>query len=124
MKHRLFVAALSLSIATSSAVPAFAADKETRQMMADIRMLQEQAQQLQNLLASLGEALKAVNARMDSRFDEQTNTSRKAFADQKVVIDNISHDLSAVREKADDNAVRVGSLAQELDALRQLVQQA
>ena len=30
---------------------AAAADKETRQMMADIRMLQEQSQQLQNLIA-------------------------------------------------------------------------
>src|SRR5436190_3622674 len=82
MKKTIVAAALTLAAAVP-ATPARAADKETRQMMADIRMLQEQAQQLQNLLASVGEALKAVNARMDARFDDQTNASRKAFADQK-----------------------------------------
>jgi tol-pal system protein YbgF len=86
-------------------------------MMADIRILQEQSQQLQNLIASLTEALKTVN----SRIDEQTNASRKSFADQKLVIDTLSSDVRVVREKVDDNNVRVGSLAQEVDALRQSV---
>jgi TolA-binding protein len=123
MRRALPAAAVALSLAAITARPAAAADKEQRQMMADIRMLQEQAQQLQNVLTNLTEALKAINARMDQRFDEQTNISRKAFADEKLVIDNIAHDLGVVREKADDNAVRVGSLTQELEALRQLVQQ-
>jgi tol-pal system protein YbgF len=122
MKQKVFAAAGALVVAVMAA-PAAAADKEQRQMMADIRMLQEQAQLLQNALASVTEALKAVNARMDSRFDEQTTMTRKALADQKVVIDAISHDLGAVREKLDDNTTRVGTLSQEVDALRQLVQQ-
>lgn len=96
---------------------AVAADKETRQIMADVRILQEQSQQLQNLLVAVTDALKAVNA----RIDEQTGTNRKAFADQKLVIDSLSNDLRVVREKVDDNNVRVGSLTQELDALRQSV---
>lgn len=97
--------------------PAYGADKEQRQMMADLRILQEQSQQLQNLLAGLSEALKAVN----TRLDEQTNQNRKAFADQKLAIDTLNGDLRIVREKVDDNNVRVGSLSQELDALRQTV---
>ena len=101
------------------ATPAAAANKEHQQLMADIRMMQEQAQQLQNLLGTLNEALKAVNA----RIDEQTNSTRKAFADQKLSIDNLTSDLRVVREKIDDNNVRVSSLTQELDALRQAVQQ-
>ena len=100
-----------------------AANKEQQQMMADIRMLQEQSQQLQILLGALNESLKATNARIDARIDEQTNFTRKAFADQKLSIDNVTNDLRVVREKVDDNNVRVSSLTQELDALRQAVQQ-
>jgi tol-pal system protein YbgF len=110
-------AILGAALTVALAGPASAADKETRQMMADIRILQEQSQQLQNLIASLTEAVKAVNA----RIDEQTNANRKAFADQKLVVDNLSNDVRVVREKVDDNNVRVGSLSQELDALRQSV---
>jgi tol-pal system protein YbgF len=115
MKHRLGLA-LAVAIAAAAA-PAAAADKETRQLMADIRILQEQSQQLQNLLNALNESIKAVNA----RIDEQTGATRKSFADQKVVIDALTNDLRVVREKLDDNNVRVGSLSQELDALRQSI---
>ena len=86
-------------------------------MMADIRILQEQSQQLQNLIATLTETIKAVNG----RIDEQTAANRKAFADQKLVVDTLANDLRVVREKVDDNNVRIGSLSQELDALRQSV---
>lgn len=86
-------------------------------MMADIRILQEQSQQLQNLIAALTETIKAVNG----RIDEQTAANRKAFADQKLVVDTLANDLRVVREKVDDNNVRIGSLSQELDALRQSV---
>jgi TolA-binding protein len=123
MKTKTLGALLSLAFAGALMLPApaAAADKETRQMMADIRILQEQSQQLQNqisaLIATLNESIKAVNARME----EQTNANRKSMADQKVVIDTISNDLRVLREKVDDNSVRVGSLGQEIDALRQSV---
>ena len=100
--------------------PVSAANKEHQQLMADIRMLQEQAQLLQNLLGTLNESIKAVN----TRLDEQTTAARKASADQKLAIDNLTGDLRVVREKVDDNNVRIGSLKEELEALRQTVQQA
>ncbi len=65
-------------------------------MMADIRILQEQSQQLQNLIAALTETIKAVNG----RIDEQTAANRKAFADQKLVVDTLANDIRVVREKA------------------------
>jgi hypothetical protein len=68
----------------------------------------------------MAEAIKSVN----SRIDEQTGTNRKLFADQKVIIDTLANDVRVVREKVDDNNVRVGSLGQELDALRQSVTRA
>ena len=56
MKQRVR-ATMLLLLGISLAAPAWAADKETLQMMADIRMLQEQTQQLQNLIGAVGEAL-------------------------------------------------------------------
>jgi tol-pal system protein YbgF len=103
----------ALIIGTFTARPS-AADREHQQMMADLRMLQEQTQQLQSLLNGLGEALKAVN----TRLDDQTALERKAFADGKVQMDGVSNDIRIVREKVDETNVRLGSLSQELEALR------
>jgi tol-pal system protein YbgF len=121
MKHTLVRTALVTFLFSGLAVPApvMAADKETRQMMADIRMLQEQLQLVQNLFGSTIESLKALNA----RIDQQVETNRKSFADQKLTIDAVAGDLRIVRERMDDNNVRIGSLTQEVDALRQTVLQ-
>jgi TolA-binding protein len=119
MSPRRIRVAGALLFAVTLTTPAFAVDKEHRQLMADVRILQEQNQQLQNLLASIADAIKAVNARLD----EQANASRKALADQKLVIDNLTSDVRVIREKLDDNNVRLGSLTQEVEALRQGVQQ-
>jgi TolA-binding protein len=120
MKQKLFAAALAAAVSVGAAAPASAANKEHQQLMADLRMLQEQSQLLQNLLGALNESLKAVNARLD----QQTESTRKSLADQKLVIDNLSNDVRVIREKLDDNNVRVGSLTQEVEALRQAQQQA
>ena len=71
------VATLLAVIILAAASPARAANKEHQQLMADLRMLQEQAQLLQNLIGSVTEAIKAVN----TRLDQQGETTRKAFAD-------------------------------------------
>lgn len=124
--NAVLVGTMLVFVAAMGAFPA-AADKETRQMMADIRMLQEQTQQLQNLVATLsetvGSAVKTINARVDAKTEEQANTTRRAFTDQMVLINGISTDVRVLKEKLDDNTVRVGTLAQEVDALRQIVNQ-
>jgi TolA-binding protein len=101
------------------ATPAAAQSREQRQLMADMRMLQEQNQVLQNTLAVIADAIKAVNA----RIDEQANATGKAFADQKLVIDNLSNNVREIREKLDDSNVRLGTLNTEVEALRQGLQQ-
>ena len=58
-----------------------------------------------------------------ARIDEQAEQHRKAFADQKLVIDNLSNNVREIREKLDDTNVRLGIADQEVDALRQGVQQ-
>ena len=112
----LGLGALALMLAPTT--PADAANKEHQQLMADIRMLQEQSQVVQNLIGQVAEAVKAVN----TRIDQQAEANRKAMADQKLVIDNLSNDVRVIREKLDDNNVRLGALSQEVDALRQALQ--
>ena len=118
MTQNAFAAVLAVILLTAAS-PARAANKEHQQLMADLRMLQEQSQLLQNLIGTVTDALKAVN----TRLDQQGETTRKAFADQKLVIDNLSNDVRVIREKLDDNNVRVGSLTQEVEALRNSLQQ-
>jgi tol-pal system protein YbgF len=103
-------------VGLSPATPA-AADREHQQMMADLRILQEQTQQLQALMTDLGEALKAVT----SRIEDQTSLERKALADGKVQMDTISGDIRIVREKVDETNVRLGTITQELESLRDAI---
>lgn len=111
--------ALFVLLTVTLVTPVAAQSKEQRQMMADLRMLQEQNQTIQNVLGSIVEAIKAVNA----RIDDQAKATGKAMADQKLVIDNLTNNIREIREKLDDNNVRLGSLDQEVGALRQGLQQ-
>src|SRR3954465_15266832 len=118
MTQKILASLLAAAIVLAAA-PARAANKEHQQLMADLRILQEQSQQLQNLLGTLNDAIQAVN----TGLDQQAETTRKAFADQKLVIDNLTNDVRVIREKLDDNNVRIGSLTQEVDSLRTSLQQ-
>src|SRR5258708_3431348 len=119
MTLRSFGALLVGGILLVGASPAYAANKEHQQMMADLRMLQEQSQLLQNLIGSGTDPRRAAN----TAPDQEAEAPRQAFADQKHVIDNLTNDVRVIREKLDDNNVRIGSLTQEVDSLRQSVQQ-
>src|SRR6059036_1433262 len=66
MTHRCLPVLIALLL-VGAAAPARAANKEHQQLMADIRMLQEQAQQRQNILGALNESIKAVNGRLDDQ---------------------------------------------------------
>lgn len=94
---------------------AAAADKTHLQLMAEIRMLQEQSQQLQALLGNLQDALKSVS----TKLDEQSAATRKAMADQTLAVNNIGDNVRVLREKTDETNVRISTVAQEIDALRQ-----
>lgn len=112
---RIALSVLTIVVLLSAgSSPAAAANREHQQMMADLRMLQEQSQQLQLMLTSLADALRALNGKLD----DQATTTRKAFADEKLLIDNVSSDLRVVREKLDDTGVRVNGLSQEMQSIR------
>ena len=103
--------------------PAAAQSRREMQMMADIRMLQEQTQQLQQQLQSSIEQLAATLKAINSRVDEQAAASRKSFADQKLAVDQFGTDLRIVRERIDENTVRITGLSQEVEALRLAIPQ-
>jgi tol-pal system protein YbgF len=115
---KYFSAGATLALVVLVATPAAAQNRREMQMMADIRMLQEQTQQLQQqmqtAITTLTETLKVIN----TRIDEQANATRKAFADQKLVVDELGNNLRVIRERVDDSNVRIGSLSQEIEALR------
>jgi tol-pal system protein YbgF len=117
MKQSAFAIGAVLTVLLAGAAPATAADKAHQQLMAEIRMLQEQQQQLQQMMGALAETLKTVTTKMD----DQTAANRKAFADQKLQIDNVAEGVRVLREKADDTNVRLSTVSQELEAVRQAV---
>lgn len=110
---KVSIAALIAVLVVAS--PAAAADKTHQQIMAEIRMLQEQQQQLQALLGGLADTLKTLT----TKIDDQTGATRKAFADQKVLVDGVAEGVRILREKSDDTNVRLSTMAQELEAMRQ-----
>jgi tol-pal system protein YbgF len=119
MKKPVCLGAAAAFIAWMAAPPVVAQNREHQQLAAEARMLQEQTQQLAIAIAALNESLKAINARLD----DSNNAARKAFADQKLLIDNIGNDVRVVRERTDDTNVRIATLREELEALRTSVLQ-
>lgn len=108
-RFALGVVGVSLVVA-----PASGQSREDRQMMADIRMLQEDAARLHLLLGTLDQTLQTIVARLDAQGDDM----RRGFANQQLQVDNVATAVRVVREKVDENNVRVSSLVQEVDALR------
>jgi tol-pal system protein YbgF len=113
------IASVALVFVLAGAPLSAAANREHQQMMADLRMLQEHSQQLQLMLATLADTLRALN----SKLDDQSTTARKGFADQKLLIDNVTSDLRVLRDKLDESGIRVNGLSQEVHSLRDALNQ-
>lgn len=118
LSNTLCTTALAFLALTAAATPASAAaNKEHLQLMAEIRMLQEQNAQLQQLLGSLQDALKTVT----TKIDDQSAATRKAMADQTLAVNGIGDNVRVLREKTDETNVRLSTVGQEIDALRQAI---
>ncbi len=114
MKGLPFKFVLGFLGAALAAVPAWGQNREHQQMMADIRMLQEQTVRLHLVLGTLDQTLQTILTRLDAQGDDV----RRGFANQQLLIDSVATGVRVVREKVDENNVRVSSLAQEVEALR------
>ncbi len=121
MKRLASAAAAALWLMAASVPAHAAADKTHQQLMAEIRMLQEQQQQLQQMLGGLAESLADTLKTITAKIDDQSGATRKAFADQRLLIESVSETTRILREKADDTNVRLSSMTQELEAIRQTI---
>jgi tol-pal system protein YbgF len=108
---------LNLTLLAVLTLPAVAAaqNREHQQIFADLRILQEQTQLLRVAVAELVESLKAIN----SRVDEQSNLTRKLFADQGVQIGGLTDNARILREKLDATNVSLSKDAHEMETIRQ-----
>ena len=112
--NRALSGLLAALLVLTPTVPAIAANREHQLMMAEIRMLQEQTLQLQQMITTLADSVKVVT----SKLDDQSTLTRKTFADQKVLVDNVAEGVRVLREKVDETNVRISSLTQEMETLR------
>jgi tol-pal system protein YbgF len=94
-----------------------AASKEQQLLMAELRIMQQNQQQLAQSLIALADTLKAVSGRLD----DQAGTNRKALADQRLLIEGMTDTVRTLREKSDDTNVRLSSITQELESIRQTI---
>lgn len=106
-----------LALAAQARPAAADANKEHLQLMAEIRMLQEQNAQLQQLLGSLQDTLKTVT----TKIDDQSAASRKAMADQSLAINNIGDTVRVLREQTQETNVRISTVGSEIESLRQAI---
>jgi tol-pal system protein YbgF len=105
---------LALLILLPLASPAAAQNREHLQMAAELRMLQEQNQQLSLALQQTMEALKSVNGRIDAAMEAM----RKGFADQDLATKNMARDVNTIAERARDTDTRMRTLGDEITALQ------
>ncbi len=122
MTKRTLRALAALALSLSVAAPAAAQNREHQQMAAELRMLQEQSQQLAITLSTLNQVLAELIKALNARLEDSNNALKKAFADQKLLIDNMASDVGVARERAGDTNVRITSLQEEVEALRATVQ--
>lgn len=107
---------IAIVLVALTSVPIEGANKEHQQMMADLRILQQQNQMLQAQVSALSEALKSVS----SRQEDQTGANRRAYADQKLLVENVMTEIRTVREQTSEANVRLQTISQEVNAVREL----
>ena len=120
-KTTLFVLAAVLA---SMCIPSAAAaqNREHQQMAADVRMLQEQTQQLAITLTTFNLVLEESLKVLEARLDQASESALQIAADQKVAIGSVGDGVRVMRERSNDTNVRMGELREELEALRVTVQ--
>jgi tol-pal system protein YbgF len=97
---------------------ASAQNREQQQLFSELRVLQEQTQQLALAINKLNETLAALSKTTTAKLDEQANATRKGFADSKLAVDQMADNGRVLREKVDDTNVRISSIGQDVQSLQ------
>ena len=85
-------------VVSALTVPVVAQNREHQQMAAELRILQEQQQQLAVTLAQVIESLKAI----PTRIDDASAAARKGFADQELRAGSLAETVGQIRERTQD----------------------
>lgn len=112
MLKRVIAVAL---VAILSPLAASAQNREHLQMTADLRQLEAHVARLQLSVNRLDAQIAETNARLEAA----TAASVKGFADQQLLINQLTDTITTIRERLDDNSVRVSQLSQEFTAVRE-----
>jgi tol-pal system protein YbgF len=108
---------LTLLLFAGLSAPAGAQNRQDLQMLADMRLLQENVAKLQLTVNILLEQIKATNAQVDAN----RNLAQKLHAEQMVQIRDIAQNMSVLNEKLADSSVNVLKLTQEMGSLRSAI---
>ena len=85
-----------------------------QQMFVELRQLQEQNRQLMLAVNTALDQLKTVTTKIDG----EASARLKGFADQQLLINAASSNVSALSERVSENKVQVQKVTQELDAVK------
>ncbi len=110
--------ALTLVAALALAAPAAAQNREHLLMTADIRILQQQNQELAAALAQAVQLLNENTKALNTRIDQAVEAMRKGFADQSLTLNAAAGDVRKNLAQTQDAATRLGELKEEVEALR------
>ena len=113
MKTALLVVMIALASA-----PAHAQNREHLQMAADLRILQQQNQELAAALAQAIQLLNDTAKALNGRLDQTNDLMRKGFADQGITLNAAAGDARKTLAQTQDIATRLGELREEVTALR------
>jgi tol-pal system protein YbgF len=110
--------ALLLVILGLGCTPAYAQNREHLQMAADLRILQQQNQELAAALAQAIQLLNDTAKALNGRLDQTNDLMRKGFADQGITLNAAAGDARKTLAQTQDIATRLGELREEVTALR------
>ena len=108
------VLAAAMTMAVVSPSPA-AAQRNRDQIIAELRQMQSQMNELRNAQAMLAETLQELLTLTRSEQD----TMRKSLADSTVTLQQLQNDLSVLSARVDETNGRIGNLTQEFVSIRQ-----
>src|SRR5262245_898355 len=117
MRRTISAASLLVLWAGLAPAPALTQSRESRehtQILADLRMVQEQQQRLQASVNQLVEILKGVTAAQTAQQTEM----KSAFAAQRSQIDTLAGAIPQLKSQLDQMKIEVGRVSPELESLR------
>ena len=124
MRHILITAVGAFIVASVAEAPVAGQSREERahmQMAAELRILQQQQQELALAMAGLAQSFLESGKALNSRLDALDNSLRKLLADQGIAIGEIGKYVRGIDQRSRESITRLGELKEEIEALRRAI---